>query len=147
MLKHLKGARVLIDCESGELHMDLGDGQCKPIDDGGSGGGGGNVYTLDPTGTRFYKTYEDMSNDDVVKIVNEWTAGNARIFIYGGNTLNGGGGASLFEVFSITLIAGDSSGNTVDAMASYLLGPAVQQIRIGGNYGSIDSTLFDMAKN
>ena len=38
MLKVLKGARVLVDCESEELYMDLGDGQCKPL--GGSSGGG-----------------------------------------------------------------------------------------------------------
>ena len=31
MLKALKGARVLVDCETNELHIDLGDGNCKPI--------------------------------------------------------------------------------------------------------------------
>lgn len=31
MLKTLKGARVLVDCDTGGLHLDMGDGQCKPI--------------------------------------------------------------------------------------------------------------------
>ena len=37
MLKVLKGSRILVDCETGDLHVDLGDGQCKPM--GGGGGG------------------------------------------------------------------------------------------------------------
>ena len=43
MLKYLKGARILVDCETGELHMDLGNGQSKPI------GGGGDVIIIHDT--------------------------------------------------------------------------------------------------
>ena len=35
MLKVLKGSRILVDCETGDLHMDMGDGQCKPLGGGG----------------------------------------------------------------------------------------------------------------
>lgn len=41
MLKYLKGARILADCETGALHMDLGDGKCMPIGGGNAGSGGG----------------------------------------------------------------------------------------------------------
>ena len=50
MLKVLKGARILVDCESGDLHVDLGDGNCKPI------GGGNNVY-------RFYCEIQGLETD------------------------------------------------------------------------------------
>ena len=45
MLKVMKGARVLVDCESEELYMDLGDGQCRPLG-GGSGGGASDVCNV-----------------------------------------------------------------------------------------------------
>lgn len=34
MLKHLKGSRILVDCETDELYMDLGDGRAKPLGSG-----------------------------------------------------------------------------------------------------------------
>lgn len=33
MLKVMKGARVLVDCDNGTLHLDLGNGRCVPLGD------------------------------------------------------------------------------------------------------------------